>query len=189
MKKEKLEYLSGFVAVLSLSLALIPILKEYSINIRFEKEVLISAFSVIIGFLSGIFSMYFVKIYRHITNDRKVFISYSHLDQEQAKSIAQALEKDGAKVWLDSDQISFGDSISESIENGIQSSNIFIALLSKNSTEYALKEINLAKKYNTKILPIILDDTKIPEAINDTKALDMRDKTVDELRNLIKAIR
>lgn len=100
---------------------------------------------------------------------QKIFISHSFLDREFALWLASKLKDKHLQVWLDEKELNVGDFIKDKIKEGIESSTVFIILLSKNSlsSEWVKWELNSALLYNAtknniKILPIKLDDSTLP---------------------------
>ena len=63
----------------------------------------------------------------------RVFISHSHQDKATARTVAQYLEANSTRVWLDENEILVGDSIPGRIEQGIADSDFVVVLLSKDS--------------------------------------------------------
>ena len=88
---------------------------------------------------------------------------------------AEALTKKDVKVWMDDWVLLPGDSIVEKIyDEGISKSDIMIVVLSQNSVEskWVKDEINTGKiisiEQGMKIIPIIIDDCKVPECLKST---------------------
>jgi hypothetical protein len=142
----------------------------------------------------------FDNLYHKIRNTShkspKVFLSYSKVDKDAAKRIASSLKKKGYLVWYDEWEIKVGDSIIEKITNGIVESDFLLVLLSKNSVEskWVREELNAAKmreinKRNVFILPILLDDCRIPILISDKKYADMRNSYRKGMADLLKTLK
>jgi uncharacterized Zn finger protein len=65
----------------------------------------------------------------------RIFLSYGHDDNEELVRIIKTdLEKRGHDVWLDKNEIKFGDEWRRSITDGIIGSNRVLSFLSKYST-------------------------------------------------------
>jgi hypothetical protein len=89
------------------------------------------------------------------------FICHASSDKPFARKLYADLRKFGISVWLDEREITVGDSIYESIEHGLSSSEYTIEVLSRTAIErpWVRKEIaasfNLEAEDNQKrILPI-----------------------------------
>jgi hypothetical protein len=65
--------------------------------------------------------------------DFDVFLSHSSKDRVVVRSIAQKLQDDGLRVWLDAWQIKPGDSIPAKIEDGLEHSRVLILCMSANA--------------------------------------------------------
>ncbi len=86
-----------------------------------------------------------------------VFISYGRADSKDlAKKLNQRLIAQGLNVWFDQDDIPLAVDFQEQINSGIENAHNFIFVIAPHSvnSEYCLKEINLALKYNKRIIPI-----------------------------------
>lgn len=80
-----------------------------------------------------------------------VFISHSGEDAALAMSFSRILESQGQKVWVDSNQLSIGDELVSSINNGVAQSKSFLLLASKKamSSPYVWEEIHSARRERT----------------------------------------
>ncbi len=103
-------------------------------------------------------------------NKVQVFISYSQTNKKIAKRIAMDLKLHGIESWLPDEMIHLGDNILNKIEEGLENSNFFIVLISKESenSEWFMKELELMRKIELesdqpKIIPILLDDSQLPD--------------------------
>ncbi len=90
-----------------------------------------------------------------------VFISHASEDKDTVvRQLADALEKMKVKIWFDEFSLKIGDSLSKSIDDGLQKSKFGIVVISKNFlekhwTDYEYRSL-LSKEENGKkvILPI-----------------------------------
>ncbi|MEM7374688.1 MAG: TIR domain-containing protein [Bacteroidota bacterium] len=62
--------------------------------------------------------------------DYDLFLSYSHADKELADALVSGLEQEGLRVWIDTFEIEFGDSITEQINAGLAQSRYGLVLIS-----------------------------------------------------------
>ena len=90
-----------------------------------------------------------------------VFISHASEDKEDfVKPLAETLQKCGVKVWYDDFELKIGDSLSDSINRGLQKSKYGIIIFSpaffeKQWTDYELKSMLMRQVNGEKvILPI-----------------------------------
>lgn len=106
----------------------------------------------------------------------KVFISHASEDKDRfVLRFAERLRSNGIDAWLDKWEMLPGDSLVDKIfEEGIRDAAAVIVVLSMNSVDkpWVKEEINAAfvKRVNTgsKLIPIVLDDCIIPEALKST---------------------
>lgn len=61
---------------------------------------------------------------------KKVFISYSHKNKKEVDEIVSQLQSYGLNVWWDQQDIDFGDSIMDNIQQGIETSDLWLVFLS-----------------------------------------------------------
>lgn len=89
-----------------------------------------------------------------------LFISYAHSDSKViVEPLVNELEAYGLKVWYDTGEVTIGDSITQSIDDGLRASNYGVTILSQNyfegTSDWELK--GLVKKHNEEgnvILPL-----------------------------------
>ncbi len=96
-----------------------------------------------------------------------IFISYSRRDSEQALSLAERLRAAGASVWIDTAALTAAETWSAEIVGAINSCKTFIILLSPDSvaSHNVTKELALASEKRKAILPIVLNECKLNEAM------------------------
>ena len=104
----------------------------------------------------------------------KAFICHSSLDKEFAARLSEDLRSRGVSVWLDKSVLRVGDSLFESIQEGLRNSEYVIVILSKGSMErpWVRKEVaaafNLEVEANRKrVLPAIIEECDIPIFLKD----------------------
>ncbi|PTQ87073.1 toll/interleukin-1 receptor domain-containing protein [Agitococcus lubricus] len=110
-----------------------------------------------------------------------VFISYSHSDSEFVDKFAAHLVKQNTHVWVDKWNLNVGDSIVSKVQEAIEESSALLVVLSKASveSEWCKKEINsgLMRELDEKkviVLPILIDDCKIPLFLREKMYADFR---------------
>ena len=125
------------------------------------------------------------------------FISHASEDKNTvAEPLTKALERSGAKVWLDKYELNIGDSLRESIDSGLRSAKQGIVILSPVYFEkfWTTKELNglfaKASKGSKVILPIRHNITADEVAERSALLADLfsisTDKyTIDEIAQLI----
>lgn len=105
----------------------------------------------------------------------KVFTSHASEDKIFAQDLATKLRAKGVDAWLDVWEILPGDSLIDKIfEEGLKEAKAVIVILSKSSVDkpWVREELNAAmvKRINgvSKLIPVILDDCEIPQALHST---------------------
>ena len=100
---------------------------------------------------------------------KNIFISYGHgAYQENVHRVAEDLRGYGFNVFFDADYLKQGD-WETIIDEHIVSSKYFLFFVSEKSTSpegYCLNELCRAGESNSIIIPILVDDAKVPLSIN-----------------------
>jgi len=128
----------------------------------------------------------------------KAFICHASEDKERfVVPFATALRAHGVNAWLDRWQMQPGDSLVDKIfEEGLKNADCFIIVLSHNSVDkpWVREEMNAAfvKRLEGKprIIPMLIDDCQVPEALKSTLWVRVRDpNSFDaELKDIVATI-
>jgi len=99
--------------------------------------------------------------------EEDIFISYSRKDRAKVSSLISTLRSSGATVWVDESAIDGATLWSQEIVGAIRKCKVFLLALSSNSrlSENVVKEVALASESGKKILPVMLEDTEVPESM------------------------
>lgn len=106
----------------------------------------------------------------------KVFVSHASEDKDRfVLKFAAKLRGQGIDAWVDEWEILPGDSLIDRIfEEGIKNARAMIVVLSKNSVDkpWVREELNagIVKKISgkCKLIPVVIDDCEVPEALKST---------------------
>jgi predicted ATPase len=96
-----------------------------------------------------------------------VFLSYASADRERALVVADLLEGRGVSVWIDRKSIAGGTSWSAEIVEGIKGCAVLVVLVSVAAMQSrnVTQEIQLGWEHDRKILPLLLEPTSLPGAV------------------------
>lgn len=96
-----------------------------------------------------------------------VFISYSRRDSDFVAQLYQELTGRGISAWFDKENIQVADHWRTSIVEGVRDCEVFILVLSPDSTGSVnvRKEVDLAERYDKQIIPLMWRETDIPVAM------------------------
>ena len=123
---------------------------------------------------------------------QQIFISYSRKDMSFVRKLAGDLEKAGYDVWWDLTDLRGGDDWVRVIPAAIESSQHFIIVLSPNSveSEWVRKEYTQALSLRRKIIPIMLEATGVPFALNTINYINFTsgDNYIDNFNSLLTAL-
>ena len=68
-----------------------------------------------------------------VAEQPSIFVSYAHEDSQVAHELAHAMERHGARVWLDQGELLVGDSLIARISEAIAEFDFVVALVSRHS--------------------------------------------------------
>lgn len=128
----------------------------------------------------------------------KVFISHASEDKPRfVTAFAMRLRENGVNAWLDRWEMLPGDSLVDKIyEEGLKDAQAVIIVLSKFSVSkpWVAEELNASMvariSKGTKIIPVVIDDCDVPEALKSTLWERVEDSSDFEepLRRILAAI-
>lgn len=107
----------------------------------------------------------------------QVFISYASKDSIFADLTKMKLKEAGIRVWLDHGELRGGDEWRDSIDRGINRSDMMLVILTPSSCEspYVTYEWGFALGKGKKVIPILLEDSQIHPRLEVLQYLDFRD--------------
>lgn len=120
----------------------------------------------------------------------KVFISHASKDTDSVKKIIPYLNARGVSVWFDELSISFGDSITDKIQEGIVESNMAVfwvtkAFIDSNWCRQEMKSfIKKMVESNAILLCVLADDVQkdcLPEFLQDRKYIRVNGRPTSEV--------
>jgi hypothetical protein len=124
-----------------------------------------------------------------------IFISHNSRDKNVAREIGVFLVAEGVDVWFDEWEIAAGDSITEAINSGLAGATHLLIVWSANASKANWVRRELAAALNRsiatgtpKIIPIILDETPLPELLRDIRYLRYAGGTEEDRREIVKAV-
>jgi len=124
-----------------------------------------------------------------------VFISYSHSDKAIVTKLAAHMIKQNAQVWIDTWELSVGDSIIQRVQEAITTSDALLVVLSKTSveSEWCKKEMTsgLMRELEEKrvvVLPVVIEDCEIPLFLRDKLYADLRRDFESGVNSIMDAI-
>lgn len=127
---------------------------------------------------------------------QSAFICHASADKAFARQLYADLRKFGIQVWLDEQEISVGDSLFESIDDGLRTSDYTIVVLSKTALARPWVKKEIAASFNMeveanrkKILPALIEDCPVPVFLKDKRYADFRVSYDLGLNDLLKVFR
>lgn len=136
---------------------------------------------------------------RPFGKEKQVFISHSSKDKKDVESIIPYLNGQELPVWFDKYSISVGDSITESVQMGIEESDMVIFWVTDNFLVSNWCQVEMTayvkKLIEEKIrMIIVLDDgigiKKLPLFLRDIKHIRKENRTAIEVaEEIVKSIK
>ncbi len=127
-------------------------------------------------------------------NPRQVFISHAHQDAEMARRLAHDLEAEGYAIWIAPDSIRPGEKWAEAIGRGLDSSGLFLLLMSPEAvaSKWVNTETNIAIELNhegeMQLYPLLLRACRVPALWRAYQRISLRGGYDDALRQLLAAL-
>lgn len=104
-----------------------------------------------------------------------IFISYSSSDREKAKALAEAIQQQGWSVWWDR-KIPYGKSFDQVIEQELDAARCVVVVWTKTSAASDWVKTEAAEGARRHVLlPVFLDDVKIPLEFRRLQAANLTD--------------
>jgi hypothetical protein len=93
-----------------------------------------------------------------------VFISYAHRNRRIAIRLAEDLERKRISYWIDRERLEGGDPLLDTIQAVLRQIRMLVLLWSRaaSRSRYVKSEWQAAYHLNKRIIPCMLDDTKLP---------------------------
>ncbi|CAN2039782.1 hypothetical protein GMMP15_1410020 [Candidatus Magnetomoraceae bacterium gMMP-15] len=120
-----------------------------------------------------------------------VFLSYADKDKEFANKLATSLRDKGVNVWFDKWELKAGNLLFVKLNEGLEKSKKMIALWSQpyftdnrvrlQSESFFYKQLNVFDM-NRPLLPVLLEDCKIPTGFRSINFIDCRNHEDFELK-------
>jgi hypothetical protein len=127
----------------------------------------------------------------------RVFLCHSSVDKPAVRTLYHQLSADGIDPWLDEENLLPGQNWQQEIPKAVRASDIVLVCLSKGSilkTGYIQKEIRYVldtadeqPEGSIYLIPLMLEDVKIPERLSHWHWIDLYKK--DGYAQLMKALR
>jgi hypothetical protein len=112
----------------------------------------------------------------------QAFLSYNSLDRDIVRRVGAQMKLAGADVWFDEWEIAPGDSIPGKISEGLGSVDTFVLIWSESAEKSRWVKAELegtlmeaVEDGSIRLIPTILDDTRLPRLLRQLKWVDLRD--------------
>jgi CheY-like chemotaxis protein len=106
----------------------------------------------------------------------KIFISYASADRLIVENLQKDLAKHNYSLWVDFNNISGGTLWEQEITNAVSQCTACIVIVTRESTksEWVQKEIDIARRENKLIIPLIMDDISPGKSVKTLNVSDLQ---------------
>jgi len=123
-----------------------------------------------------------------------IFISHTSADKPLVRQLADRLRTEGFQIWLDERDILVGDPLAKRISEALASTRVVLVVVSSASiqSKWLRYELNVATermvKGECRVIPIVIDETPLPEEVRGLLYADCRQSLSDGLPAILTAL-
>lgn len=186
----------------SLSTLIYSLIKSYNINFPLSDKIVNKnvVFAIILSIVASMIGATLALAYKYIRSEfnrikRELFMSFSPKDSNVAIELCNELKDTAYKIIINSDIMDIGDDFNDDIVKNkiyeaINRANIFIIVISININKAGIAhdELTYAINNNKKIIPIIIDESNLPEQLSSLNSIYYRKGSHDNIDLLKKSI-
>lgn len=125
----------------------------------------------------------------------RIFVSYSHQDKPTVDAIVDRLKLAGHEIWIDHLRLRPGDNISRKIEEGIETSDAVLVVVSANSLsskwvqqEFSSLALSEISKRASRVIPILIDSSSVPSYLSKYLYIDLTKDLEAGLTSLVQSL-
>jgi hypothetical protein len=124
------------------------------------------------------------------THAYDAFLSHASQDADFANTVARSLKKHRLTVWIDNSYLAFGGLLRNLLQSAIGESRVVVLLWSEAASQsrWVMAEIFTTFHLNRFIIPCVLDDTPLPQFLQNTAYLNRQRDEADIGAKLARAI-
>ena len=130
------------------------------------------------------------------TDGASIFLSHSSKDKWFVNRLAVDLTHLGHRVWLDEWEIHIGESIPSKISAGLEMADFIAVVLTEHAvvskwveSEWQAKYWDEIQQNRTKVLPLLVENCKIPTLLRTRKYADFRTEYSPALSSIAEALK
>lgn len=181
------KHISSVTSLAAVGVSFLALGGGLAASLDISKELLISFLALSAAFAIGVSSTGVVRILRKLPRARRVFLSYRKEKDRVAHEIAQALRKEGVRVWIAEEQLKVGVPFEPAIIRAIADADTFVVLLSRELTRNLAFELGVALAGGVRVIPVLLESVELPADIASLQYIDVRSER--GLEQLIEAVK
>ena len=119
------------------------------------------------------------------------FVSHASQDAKFAARVHRSLKTSGLNPWIDGSDLAFGALLRDELQDAIRGSRVLVLLWSKAASQsrWVMAEMFAAFHLDRFIIPCVLDETPLPQFLQNTAYLNRQRDQADIGEKLTRAIR
>ena len=113
----------------------------------------------------------------------RIFLSHASGDKAFVRRFNNDVKSHGFSTWLDEDDIPYGGSIPDEIQNGLKTTDVVFVFLSERavaskwvSTEWQSPFFSQVNDNKIQVIPVLLENCAIPLLLANKRSIDFRNK-------------
>ena len=126
-----------------------------------------------------------------MNQEPKIFLSYTRKDSAFALKLAKQLKSANINIWMDKLDIRPGTIWDEEVEKALEKCKTLLFLASETSVSSlsVLNEVNFAIEENKTVVPVLIENCKLPFRIRRLQRIDMFSNYEEGFNDLIKELK
>ena len=119
------------------------------------------------------------------------FLSHASQDAKFAERVHRSLQTNGLNPWIDGSDLAFGALLRDELQDAIRNSRVLVLLWSRAASQsrWVMAEIFTAFHLDRFIIPCVLDETPLPQFLQNTAYLNHQRDQADIGEKLARAVR
>ncbi|MEO9683246.1 MAG: toll/interleukin-1 receptor domain-containing protein [Tateyamaria sp.] len=164
-------------------------------DLGWRPEIVVALFGLSASIFASVICSKIIRRSHLRRRARRVFIIYPHESKQEARDMAELLQKNDVEPWLDINEISAGEVWRDAIAQALDESAMAVVLLTEHSgsSEFVKSEIKAAvhnlearDKKTSPVIPVLYEGGEVPSSLRHIHYVDMSEPDAEAF--LVKSI-